>query len=115
VTALVLPLPSRWARERIAKLAGGQPVPTYGSAEWHALADDHPHKWAAALVAAEIQRYEVETLADRLRVELDAAADAELDDAVEAGARRAMARDAYLAEHAARVGRQCARRLLTRD
>jgi hypothetical protein len=115
---LVLPLPTSWAAERIAAGNAAGPVPDYGSPEWEALAEEDPRKLAAALVAAEVHRYEVATLADRVRLELaelaHAAEAAEVDDAIEAGARAAMAREERLAAHARQVGQQGARQILGR-
>lgn len=112
MTIPTLPLPCPWARTRINRLARGRQVPAYGSPAWHALPDRDPRRWAAALIAAEAHRYEGETIADRLTVELDAAADDELETAIENGAAWAMTRDAYLAHHAAQVGESCVRFLL---
>lgn len=114
----LLPLPTPWARERIDAGRAAGPLPDYGSAEWQALAGDDPRKLAAALVAAEVHRYEAATLAERLAAELAelryAAAVAELEDDVERGARAAMAREARLDEHARRVANAGAAQLLGR-
>lgn len=72
----VLPVALPWAQGVLAA-AAGLPIPDYGSPEWDALPYDSPARLAAAVVAAEVHRYEVATLADRLRVEIaEAAADA---------------------------------------
>lgn len=90
---LILPMPLPWARERIEAARKLGPVPDYGSSEWHALADEDPRRMAAALIYAEVQRYEERTAVERLRAELaearylaevqayeeQAARDAELD------------------------------------
>lgn len=68
--------PTTWAQERIAAATrvpwawAGQSLPDYGSPEWLALAEEDPRKLAAALVAAEVERYERESLAERLREEV---------------------------------------------
>jgi hypothetical protein len=88
---LVLPLPTAWARERIAAGRAVGELPDYGSPAWHELADDDPRKVAAALVAAEVHRYEVATLADRLArelAELRAIAERERAEALDAHGRR---------------------------
>lgn len=82
---LELPVPGPWAADLIAAARRLGPVPSYGSPEWHGLADADPRRIAAAVIAAEVARYEAATLATRLRAELDAAAEAdrleaELDD-----------------------------------
>lgn len=52
--AVVKPLPVRWATQLIANASGS--FPTYGSAEWVALADDDRRKVAACVEAAECWR-----------------------------------------------------------
>jgi hypothetical protein len=70
---LLLPIALPWARALIdAGRALGE-LPDYGSAEWAGLADTDPRKVAACVLAAEVHRYEVATLAERTRVELAAA------------------------------------------
>lgn len=113
-----LPLPLDWARGVLAA-AEGMDLPRYGSPQWHALPYDSPARLAAVVVAAEAYRYEGETLAHRLRLEVEeagiAAAAAELEDAVVQGAEQAMARDEALAEHARKVADRGARILLGRS
>lgn len=110
LSAAALPRPTSWARERIA--AAGGDVVDYGSPEWEALADEDPRKLAAALVYAELARFEELTRVQRLQAELDEMRyereSEELADAVEAGARDAVKRTerieagcARLAEHGA--------------
>lgn len=66
-----MPLP--WAADLIRSADG--PVPDYGSPEWAALPDDSRAKVAACVIAAECWRVETdpERIAQRLRIELDAA------------------------------------------
>ncbi len=71
---LLLPIALPWARALIdAGRAVGE-LPEYGSSEWAGLPDTDPRKVAACVLAAEVHRYEVATLAERTRVEIDAAA-----------------------------------------
>lgn len=65
-----LPMPTGWARERIAAGRALGELPDYGSTAWAALPDEDPRKLAAALIYAEVARYEEATLADRLAREL---------------------------------------------
>lgn len=113
-----LPVPSAWARERISAARAVGPVPGYGSPEWDALADEDPRKVAAALVAAEVQRYEAATMVERLRAEVDAARYAAevaaVEQEIEDGARAAMARDEVLAAKCQQLGRDGAAQLLGR-
>lgn len=112
MSAPLLPAANPWAQGVLAA-AAGLDVPTYGSPEWHALPYDSPARIAAAVLAAEVHRYEVETLADRLRIELDVlAADDRDEEEIATAARAAMARDDELAAHARKVATSAARQLL---
>ena len=64
--------PTPWARELLAAARAVGPVPDYGTPAWDALPAADPRRMAAAVVAAELQRYEEATLADRLRLEVRA-------------------------------------------
>lgn len=52
--------PSEWAA---ARLALAEDIPAYGSAAWHALADDHPMRLLSAIAAAELHQQAVTALA----------------------------------------------------
>ncbi len=69
----LFPPPLPWARQLIAN--ADQPIPAYGSPEWHALPDSSRAKVAACVVAAEAWRtyWLPEEHARRLHAELDAA------------------------------------------
>ncbi|MDQ3103702.1 MAG: DUF2742 domain-containing protein, partial [Actinomycetota bacterium] len=61
----------RWAYGLIRRCPS--PAPSYGSAEWLALADDDPGKVAAVVVAAECWAQSGDTLELDLRREVAAA------------------------------------------
>jgi len=61
----------RWAYGLIRRCP--TPAPSYGSAEWLALADDDPGKVAGCVVAAECWAQAGDTLEDDLRYEVEAA------------------------------------------
>lgn len=100
---LALPLPTAWARERIAAGRAVGELPAYGSPAWHELAEEDPRKLAAALAAAECWRIEGETLTERLAREL-----------AEARAAAQAEQDAKLTAHGARVAENAAGLVLGR-
>lgn len=59
-----------WA-ERMLRLASG-PVPSYGSAAWHRLAETDPTRVAGVVIAAEAWARHAEQLEDTLRLEVSA-------------------------------------------
>lgn len=64
-----VPLPLPWAQGVMAA-AHGLEVPAYGSPEFHALPPESPARAASAVLAAEVWRYEQETMVARLRIEV---------------------------------------------
>lgn len=62
-----------WAQQLLAAARELGPVPDYGTPAWEALDVADPRRVAAAVVSAELVRYEEVTRADRLRLELRAA------------------------------------------
>jgi hypothetical protein len=96
------PVPA-WSAQLLAR-GGGQAVPEYGTPEWAALDDGDPVKVAATVAAAEAWRAYTHpaAVADRLRLELDAARH---QAAVEAEAAAEAAFQAVASQVRARAGR----------
>lgn len=100
--------PTPWGA---ARLEHAGDLPAYGSPAWHALAEDDPARWFAAIAAAEAWQQTAPALADAVdliahlkqeltspervaRHELDARTKAAADAAVDEAARRLLTRPA---------------------
>ncbi len=73
-----LPLPLPWALDwerRLIAVAGNQPIPAYGSRDWHALPENSAIRVAACVLAAAAWRTYTDPaeVARRLRLEVDEA------------------------------------------
>ncbi|MGW7684863.1 hypothetical protein ACWGID_29255 [Kribbella sp. NPDC054772] len=66
-----------WATAMVAHITDRTTNPAYGSPRWAALADDDPHKLAAAVIAAECWATDTDDIPNRVRRELDALHQAE--------------------------------------